>query len=397
MNENQENTNKTEDLNSLFNWYENTYASRIQNAFDEFFGNKFQLKLVSLSKNLNVLFQGDNYFVTKVRIDKNYDIFFRCSSGAVKVILDDVLGSSKSFDISAISDLEAKLISTFNDFTYNKVIDLLEQPEKGAKRKNFDIINLTFFIKGSSENCGKFILALPKDLVLPQAPQNEEYDITKFNLSELNSKISIGNTIFRLKELKSLEVDDIVVLDNSNIESMHITYKDYEKDFQVMPREEIRISGSDFTGEDMSESNELPKNLWDSIQVEMGAELESVRVTLGELRAIAKGQVMDLHSIYDSKVSLIVENQVVAKGDLVIVNDRYGVKISDVYEAISQGEYIAPAPRQIQADNRQMEQSDFDQQAPQMEQSQEYQGEVPQEGSEEDFDYSDFNLDDQDI
>ena len=201
-----ENMNNRDELNTLFEWYCNSFASKIQEAFNEFFGEKFNLKLVSLSKNINVLFQGDNYFVTKVRIDKNYDLFFRCSSTGVKIILDDILGEAKSFDISAISDLEAKLISTFNDFTYNKVIDLLLKPEKGEKRKNFDNINLTFFIKGTDKQCGKFILSIPKALVVPETLEREPYDISNFNLAVLDTKIKLGTTVFSLKDLKQLEI-----------------------------------------------------------------------------------------------------------------------------------------------------------------------------------------------
>ena len=105
---------------------------------------------------------------------------------------------------------------------------------------------------------------------------------------------------------------------------------------------------------------------------------------------------MDLSSIYDSKVSLIVENQVVAKGELVIVNDRYGVKVSEIFEALSQGEYVPPSPQEEIAAEPVGE--DAVPQEP-TEAPQEGAEEVaPQtQGSEEEFDYSDFDLDEQDI
>ena len=405
--------NTTEELNSMFEWYSSNFAQSIQKAFNDFFGEKFNLKLVSLSQNVNVLFQGDQYFVTRIRIDKNYDLYFRCSSIGLKIILDDILGAKYDYDISNISDLEAKIISTFNDFVCNQIIDLIIKPEKGIKRKNFDTINLTFFIKGESDNCGKFIVSIPKDLVNPEVLEDKSYDISKFNMSLLDTDIILGSTMFKLKELKSLEADDIVVLDNSNISNMHLIYKDYEKDFSVVPRNNLIMQDAEdfLKGANMSESSELPQNLWDSIQVEMGAKLESVKITLGELRAIAKGQVMDLSSIYNSKVSLIVENQVVAKGDLVIVNDKYGVKIEEVFEAISHGEYIPPAQndddfsQEHQFNNEEgeyqnqdemmeddFENSEYSQEGLDEEYSQDEQAE-----GEEEFDYSDFNLDDQDI
>lgn len=387
----------TDELNGMYNWYSQNFAVKIQDAFNDFFGDKFKLKLVSLSKNINVLFQGDNYFVTKVRIDKNYDLYFRCSSAGVKIILDDILGESNTeYDISSLSDLEGKLISAFNDFTYGKVIDLLKKPEKGVKRRNFDNINLTFFIKGQAKECGKFILSIPKDLVEPEVPEHEPYDITKFNGSVLDTSIKIGTTVFSLKELRELEIGDTVVLDNSDASKMYIKYEDYENDFQVYRRKSIVMEQEDLGGVGMSE-NEIPQNLWDSIQVEMGAELESVKITLGELKAIAQGQVMDLHSIYDTKVSLIVEKQVVAKGELVIVNDRFGVKVDEIFEALSQGEYVAPTPEAEQP--APMEEEGIPQEGMEQPAPEEMTGDAPPpaEGSEEEFDYSDFNLDEQDI
>lgn len=386
----------TDELNGMYNWYSQTFAVKIQDAFNDFFGENFKLKLVSLSKNINVLFQGDNYFVTKIRIDKNYDLYFRCSSAGVKIILDDILGESNTeYDISSLSDLEGKLISAFNDFTYGKIIDLLKKPEKGVKRRNFDNINLTFFIKGQAQECGKFILSIPKDLVEPEVPEHEPYDITKFNGSVLDTRIKIGTTVFSLKDLRELEIGDTVVLDNSDASKMYIKYEDYENDFQVYRRKSIVMEQEDLGGVGMSE-NELPQNLWDSIQVEMGAELESVKITLGELKAIAQGQVMDLHSIYDTKVSLIVEKQVVAKGELVIVNDRFGVKVDEIFEALSQGEYVAPTPEAEEPAPMEegIPQEGMEQPAPE-----EMTGDAtqPAEGSEEEFDYSDFNLDEQDI
>ena len=388
-----------DELNGMYEWYESQFAVKIQEAFNTFFGDKFKLKLVSLSKNINVLFKGENYFVTKVRIDKNYDLFFRCSAIGVKIILNDVLGEcSGVFDISSLSELEGRLISTFNDFTYNNVIGLLLKPERGAKRKNFDNINLTFFIKGQSEECGKFILSIPKDLVAPEVLKYEPYDISSFNGSILDTKVKIGTTIFTLKELKALEEGDIVVLDNSDVKKMYIKYEEYENDFDVFKRENIVIQQDEnnFGGSDMSEK-ELPQNLWDSIQVEMGAELESVKITLGELKAIAKGQVMDLHSIYNTKVSLIVENQEVARGDLVIVNDRYGVKIDEVLEVLK-SDYMPSSVREELGNQEIPEEMPGEAQPEEMAQNyDENQEAAPQQEGSEEFDYSDFNLDEQDI
>jgi flagellar motor switch/type III secretory pathway protein FliN len=74
-------------------------------------------------------------------------------------------------------------------------------------------------------------------------------------------------------------------------------------------------------------------NLWDSIQVDMSAEFDKVKVPLGELKSIEEGLIVDLCSVYDNKVSLKVGGKLVASGELVIINDRFGVRIERVSEA----------------------------------------------------------------
>ena len=71
-------------------------------------------------------------------------------------------------------------------------------------------------------------------------------------------------------------------------------------------------------------------NLWDSIQVDMSATFEKVKISLGELKNIEEGLVVDISSVYDNKVYLQVGGKTVAFGDLVIINDRYGVKINGI-------------------------------------------------------------------
>lgn len=378
-----------DELNFQYNWYERTFAKSIENAGKDFFADLFSFKLVSLSKNVNVLFQGDEYFVTKIRLDKQHDVFFRCSSEAVKIMLDGTLGSSKHYAISAISDLEAKIISSFNDFLFNHITQFLPEKISKDKRKNFDAINLTFFIKGKdSDNCGKIICTLPQCLLTPPDTDfSPVYDVSNFNASYIPVKIKVGNTKFHLKELKELEKDDIVVFENSNINTMRIKYKNYESDFKLTPNPGIVSSiGDNDEGEEVMEENS--QNIWDSIQVDMDAEFDSVKISLGELKNIQAGLVVDLTSIYDNKISLKVENKVIARGELIIINDRYGVKIDETFANPAPAPQILPTAETPVAIQENMP-------AP-AEVEENVTVDAGGENNEE-FDYSDFDLDDQDL
>ena len=381
------NTSAKDELYAQYNWYHDSFLPKIQVACDEFFSELFSFKFVSLSKNINMLFQGDDYFVTKIRIDKQHDIFFRCSEGAIKVILDNVLGESKKrFQIGNITELEAKIISSFNDYLFNNISQvLLPAPPKSQKRKNFNTINLTFFVRDNQNNGGgKFIVSLPEVLLNPNPiiPQEEKFDVSSFNKSKVEVNIKIGTTTFPIRDLKHLEKEDIVIFENSNVKRMQLIYKDYKKDFKLNPNLGLITSIDNDGGHDMEE-NSLPQSLWDNIQVEMGAEFDKVKISLGELKNIEQGLVVDISSVYNNRISLKVENKIIANGELVIINDRYGVRINEIFTSEPKIEDVAHQPSEQEENSEHLHEQQHEHQQPQAE--------------EEEFDYSDFELDDADI
>lgn len=366
-----------------YNWFYNSFLPAIQTASNEFFSDLFSLKLISVSQNINILFQGDEYFVTKIRLDKQHDVFFRCSSDTIKIMLDRILGARKSFNLSNITELEAKIISSFNDYLYNSISKfLLPTPPKSQKRKNFDAIHLTFFLKDKKTGeSSKIIVSLPQVLLVPEKLEAEgNLNISDFTSSKIDVNIRVGTTKFTLKDLKNLEKEDLVIFENSNIHNMKLIFNDYKKDFRINPNPGL-ITSIDDGGNNMTEETSLSQNLWDNIQVEMGAEFDKVKITLGELKNIEQGLVVDISSVYDNRISLLVENKVIAKGELVIVNDRYGVRIDEVF---------ASEKNQAEQDSQFTEEIEEPI-------SQTPKAEEEAEGSDEEFDYSDFELDDQDI
>lgn len=383
-----------DELNGQYNWFRESFLHSIQSGCDEFFSDLFSINMVSLSKNQNVLFQGCDYFVTKIRIDKQHDIFIRCSEDSIRIILDKILGENKNFDLTKITDLEAKIISSFNDSLYQKTISaLLPPPPKDQKRKNFDTIHLTFFLKDKSSSEGaKIILSLPEVLLAPNPhhSQIDTFGVSDFATSLLEVGIHVGTTKFSLKEIKNLEKEDLVIFENSNIHTMELLYKGLRRPFRLTPNPGLitTVNNNENGGHDMNEHS-LPKDLWDNIQVEMGAEFEKVKISLGELKNIEQGCVVDISSVYDNKISLLVENKTIATGELVIINDHYGVRIEEVFASDkSQEDTDAQShpPNSIPAPN-----ANTSQEQPAQTET------ITEDNGEEEFDYSDFELDDEDI
>lgn len=375
----------SKELYTQYSWYKNTFPPVIQQASDEFFLPGFTFEMIGISKNINPLQDKEAYFVTKIMIDKQYDMFFRSSENAIGLILEGALGKpNRSFNLNRLTDLEAKIITSFNDYMFNKISQILSPPPANEiRRSNFDMIHITCIVKNENR-FGKFIVSLPQALLNPDniSPAGDKFDKTSFPESLIDVKILVGSTRFSMHDLKNLDIEDFVVFDNSDTRKMVLVIDDYEKEINLNPNLGLITPIDNNGGDNMGE-----KDLWDSIEVEMNAEFDAVKITLGDLKNIEEGNVVDLTSIYDNKVTLHVEDKPIARGELVIINDRYGVKITDILANRPQITTSAQEipDEQIEAAEQPVEEPVEQTAAPEAEQA------------EDEFDYSDFELDDEDI
>ncbi len=385
----------TKELLREYSWYKDAFSSLMQEASDNFFTKNFKIEFIGLSKNINCLLNNESCFVTKIKIDDEHDMFFRLTEKTIDVILEKVLGKAKNkFNINKISELEAKIITAFNGFMFDTLKPKMNEPDsKLLKRTNFDMINMTFILKDinpENKSAGKIIVTLPLALLSPEQIEStgKTFADTDFPDSEILVKVIMGKMRFPLFDIKSLEEDDVVVFENSDIHKMQLSIQDELLDINLNPNMDLLIPQDDDTeGEDMS-----ARNIWDSIEVEMNAEFDAVKISLADLKNIEDGLVVDLTSLYDNNVTLKVEDKPIASGTLVIVNDRYGVKINNV---IAKGKPSAPQGEGEESPEGEQsfeENENFDQEATT--------AKAPAGGGEEeeeDFDYSDFELDDDNL
>ena len=358
-----------DELYKQFAWFDSVFTPVVKNCSSEFFFDGFEYKLESISTNMNVLSQNDTFFVTKIKINSKNDVYIRISQDAINVILDKVLGkNNRRFDLTEVTELEARIITAFNDFLYETLSpNFTIEPHK----RYTEILHLTYFVKSEiSDAAAKFIISVPKEILSPQEIEAKEpkFADMDFASSLVEVNLHLGKTTFPVADIKKLDIGDIVVFEDSSSSEMTLICSNIVQKFQIKPNIKI-IEPYDTGGGDSMENN-TNTNLWDSIQVDMTAEFDKVKVTLGELKNIEEGLIVDLCSVYDNKVSLKVGGKTVAEGDLVIINDRFGVKIDKVNNASSQ-----TAPAAVEGGDE----------------------ETPNAGStqEEDFDYSDFEVENQ--
>ncbi len=321
-----------DELYKQYAWFDSVFTPVVKNCSSEFFYDGFEYKLASISTNMNVLSQNDTFFVTKVKINSKNDVYIRISQDAINVILDKVLGkNNRRFDLTEVTELEARIITAFNDFLYESLAPNFNiEPH----RRYSEILHLTYFVKSEiSDTAAKFIISVPKDILTPSEiePAEARFEDKDFANSLVEVNLLLGTTTFPVADIKKLDTGDIVVFENSNSSEMTLMCGNIVQKFQVKPNIKIIEPYDTSGGSGMEEVTNT--NLWDSIQVDMAAEFDKVKVTLGELKSIEEGLIVDLCSVYDNKVSLKVGGKLVATGELVIINDRFGVRIEKVNDS----------------------------------------------------------------
>ena len=367
-----EKVNKKNKNCSYFYWFEQKFTSLVQEFFQDFWEQTFEIKLFSVTNNQNIkqdkLSSGETYFAKATEhLTKN--IIYRLNSGLVKIILEGSLGVKNKFSISNLTEFEVYLLEHFVNSLNGEILKILRSPQSIQKRelKSEEVYNLTFALMNEKQILTKFAISIPAVFVEPEpvaAIVNE--DIASNKISTY-MRVMAGSTRLTLNDIKALDVDDIILLEKSQINKMYVKNGNFSYEFKVNPDPSIMLDldedEHDTGGEIMSD-----KNMWDDIQIEVSAEFDKVKMSLGELKQMTTGMVIDLADAFNDKISLLVEEKVVAKGDLVIINDRYGVRLTEI---ISESAQDAPVPAES---------------APKAEPKAEAAQNV-----EEDFDYSDFD------
>ncbi len=66
------------------------------------------------------------------------------------------------------------------------------------------------------------------------------------------------------------------------------------------------------------------------IPVEISVEIGRTRMIIGELLSLSKGSTIELDKIAGEPVDIYVNDRLLGKGDMVVVNERLGVRITEI-------------------------------------------------------------------
>jgi flagellar motor switch protein FliN/FliY len=91
---------------------------------------------------------------------------------------------------------------------------------------------------------------------------------------------------------------------------------------------------------DSNENNDQTRrlDLLLDVPLDIAVELGRARMSIQDLLALGPGSVIELDKIAGEALDILVNDRLVARGEAVVVNDKFGIRITDI---VSQSERIA--------------------------------------------------------
>lgn len=85
------------------------------------------------------------------------------------------------------------------------------------------------------------------------------------------------------------------------------------------------------------------------VRVELSVEIGRTNMSLGEALALGPGSVIALDRMADQPVDLLVNGKLVARGEVVVIDSEYGLRVTEVVGAEAQTAEAPPAAAAVPA------------------------------------------------
>ena len=341
-------------------------------VIQQFWGMPVQVKFFSASTRNHYYWQADDFHVSQLILpgvkvpslegETQAMALMRISDTACSSLISQVLGPQPNghFSFNQLSPLEATILNEFSrDLLSVYMKNLIKKPKPNRKTR-MDLVNLMWTLqleepedplnKGlrfkQPPETGKILLTLPVGALKaealkiadPAAPEPEPTVMDGF-FYHVQSDVSlfVGNTHVALSDLDSLEKGDLVILENSDANQLYLVEPESgihlpftpgisHKQRLLVPIEQDLIM-MEPPQETMTGARQ---QLWDNLQIEVDAQFMPIKLPLKQLKQMSEGLIVEMGDLIHNDICLSVEGKPLAYGELVIVGDKFGVRIKQV-------------------------------------------------------------------
>lgn len=337
-----------------------------------FWGVPVRLTFLTAATRFLYFWRMDNFYVSQA----GRDIHLRLSDSACATLLSQVLGEREgsqvgTFGFNTLTPLEANLLTSFTRDLLSVLAKALIHPRalapKTTEAAEGPLLHLVWMLMPETseellENdstpdaeAGKLVLTLPlaafkQDL---EADQDEgisaqaAFEVVDHFFMEAFAEtwLAIGSTRVPIADLQALEPGDLVVLENSSASQLALVEPHSQEKiiFGVQMANRAKIEAPLSVLNELSLTQELnavnnshtptqqtKQALWDNLMIEVGAEFEPIKLPLKQIKQMSEGLVVEIGDLVNNEVYLTVEGKILAKGQLVIVGDQFGVRVVEL-------------------------------------------------------------------
>jgi len=91
--------------------------------------------------------------------------------------------------------------------------------------------------------------------------------------------------------------------------------------------------------EPASQEDNNPQNLDFLLDIPLGitVELGRARIKMGDLLKLGQGSVVELDKLTDQPLEILINNKLMAEGEVVVVNEKFGIRLTNI---ISPGDIV---------------------------------------------------------
>lgn len=308
----------------------------LQDLIQNFFGVKVRTKLAAILLELDLSnwigiagsWQHNNHN-GQIRIDLKLTEFF----------LNNAFGPSpvnQPFSIKKVNQLELNIMQTLLGNIETRMREYWEVDPKHPFL--MDCIYLVWLVQSEEGEVGRIAFGMPASFKPKRANLGEVSEVIDINkLANTGIKVPInlevGSTRLSVNDVKSFDYGDLVIFEDSDISRFRWHLGEIglvlpEEDHPVFLKEIGDLN--ELAKEMVRTPNNSDEDPLSSLPLELSAEFQKVLIPLKQVLELKTGGVLPLGPVLDSELVLTAQGKPVAKGELVIVGNQFGMRITSI-------------------------------------------------------------------
>ena len=105
-------------------------------------------------------------------------------------------------------------------------------------------------------------------------------------------------------------------------------------DTKTAKSEEVEEKANAVESEAQADTSKIDAEVLQNIPVTVSVEVGRTSLKIRDLMRLAQGSVVELDRLAGESLHLMVNNTPVAQGEIVLVNERYGIKLTSVVPTV---------------------------------------------------------------